>query len=93
MVPWYLIQPSATLAPVRLLVFVVSLLKSKWFNLISSVGVRAASLNTALTAEVWVIVIEFFLIIVSLCAHVTVKILQVAFCAKRCHRLPERARE
>lgn len=92
-VPWYLIQPSATLAPVRLLVFVVSLLKSKWFNLISSVGVRAASLNTALTAEVWVIVIEFFLIIVSLCAHVTVKILQVAFCAKRCHRLPERARE
>lgn len=92
-VPWYLTQPSATLASVCLLVFVVSLLKTKWFNLISSVGVRAASLNTALTAAVWVLVIEFFLTIVSLCAHVTVKILQVTFCAKRSHRLPERARE
>lgn len=84
MVPWYLTQPSATLASVCLLVFVVSLLKTKWFNLISSVGVRAASLNTALTAAVWVIVIEFFLIIVSLCAHETVKILPSDFlCQKK----------
>lgn len=54
--------------------FFLGLLNTNLFSMISSVGVRAASLNAVLAAVVWVIVIRV-LIVVSLCTHVTVKIL------------------
>lgn len=68
-----------------------SLLNTKQFNMISSVGVRAASLKTALAAVVWVIVIRV-LIIVSLytcnCQNIA-----SGFYAERRHRLAKRVRE
>lgn len=50
--------PYSTQRHASLGLFACFLLNTKRFNLISSVGIRAASLNTALTAAVWVIVMR-----------------------------------